>query len=152
MTAVAALLSLGDARNESGLAEVALRPMVAGDRAFVLSTWIRSYAERVRGIVRRDVYLAHEPALVERLLASSRALVACSASHEATIHGWCVVAPSSRVLHYAYTPPELRRLGLARELIRAAFGTYPTRLETSHRWPWASPRFVFVPYHAGVAP
>lgn len=131
--------------------ELALRPMVDGDLAFVMSTWMRSYAGRVQGIVRKDVFHEHHRRLAERLIASERVTVACSPTSETTIHGWCCTGNASPVLHYAYVPPELRRVGLAREMIRSSLGAYPERIDASHRWPWPSQRFVFVPYLAGVA-
>lgn len=131
--------------------EVLLRLGVPDDRAFVLATWVRSYEPRTHGSVRRDVYLEHQGKLAERLLEASPLIIACSPSHESTIHGWCCADNALAVLHYAYVPPALRGLGLARSLILASFGAYRPRIETSHRWPWASTRFVYNPYRAGVA-
>lgn len=130
--------------------DVTLRPMEPSDRACVISTWMRSAAERVRGQGPRRAFFAYEPRLAERVIDSAQVLIACSPEHASTIHGWCATSAPG-VVHYAYVPRELRRLGLAREMIRSALGSYPDRIETGHRWPWASSRFVFVHYHAGVA-
>ncbi len=131
---------------------VELRPGCADDRALVLATWMRSYAGRHKD-VRPDIYHRDHPALIKALLDSGRLDIACSPGSQNTIHGWCaspaILSPIPAI-HYVYVPHYMRGLGLARALISRALGSYPKTIETSHRWPHASMRFVFSPYHARI--
>lgn len=121
---------------------LALRRADEGDRAFIISTWVTSY--RGRADVSRGVYLAEQPRLAERLLDAHGALVVCSARRPTTIHAWACL--DGATLHFAYTTAPLRRHGLMRNLVVAALGEYPARVEVTHRLPFISPRFTWNPY------
>jgi hypothetical protein len=79
----------------------------------------------------------------------------CSPEVPSTIFAYALGVPGERaVLHYAYTVPELRNLGVQRALIAEVLGDYGPRIFTSHRWPpkggKAHPRFHFNPYRIHV--
>lgn len=129
---------------------VLLRQGRSGDRRYVVNTWVRSYRNREPKI-RADIYSRCHTQMVEYLLDQGRLIVACSPTLDTTIHGWCAAPASDKpIIHYAYVPPELAGMGLARGMIRRLLGSYPDTIETSHFWPYASRRFVYVPYHCRV--
>jgi len=119
-----------------------LRELEPHDRAFVASTWGRTC--RARMGVSKAVFVREHPAFVDTCLGHGRTLVLCSATVPSTIFGWSCGEQSR--LHYAYVVPELQHRGLGRVLIGAALGAYPVCIETTHRWPWPSARFVFNPF------
>jgi hypothetical protein len=121
---------------------LAIRGYEPGDRSFVLSTWVQS--GRLTSHTSRDVYLAHEPRLAERLVRECPVLVLCSPRRTSTILAWACI--DGDVLHFAYVVPELRRRGVLKALVVAARGEYPARVDCSHRLPFGSARFRFNPY------
>ena len=116
------------------------------DHRYVMATWMRSYGERVK--CRRDVFSKHHPSYILRLIRQSRLLIACSPDLTSTIHGWCV--GTHKMVHYLYVPPELRRKGLGKAMITNVMGSYAGMIECSHRWPFVSNRFLYVPYPEGI--
>ncbi len=121
------------------------------DRRWVVSTWVRSFAD----------YAPWGPALtrarhwcvVDAILDAAPTRVVVLASDEAarTLHAWA--AASDDALHFAYTPPDLRGHGLARRCIEAALGCYPRVIPTSHPWPFTRgvARFRWNPYALPMA-
>lgn len=128
---------------------IAIRPGVEDDLRFVMQTWIRSYKPVVK--VNEAVYDKEHPELIKRILRGAKLSVACSPDVQSTIHGWA--CGDAGVLHYAYVPSAFRGRGVARALIQSVLGSYPNKIEVSHRFhnPVASRvRFVFNPYRLGV--
>lgn len=118
---------------------LAMRPMQSEDRAFVASTWVRSY----RDASLPKAFLTGHSRVVDSLLSRVGATVLCAADEPSTLHGWA--CSEDHVLHYVYVPLELRKQGFARLLIPDA----PLVL-VSHKWPFESRRFVFNPYLVGM--
>jgi hypothetical protein len=116
---------------------ITAREMLPSDRGFVVSTWVKSSGKRNHWRV------------VDRILDGGARVVVLATG--GALHGWaCTEGP---VLHYAYVPPELRRIGLARRAIAEALGSYPDVVPVSHKWPRKSTRFRFDPYLIlGAAP
>lgn len=114
---------------------IVARAMTDADRPFVACTWARGsrYGLRTREAFR----------FVNRLLDSETTRVVVLAT-DSTVHAWA--AGCEDALHYAYVPPELRRCGLARRAITELLGSYPDRIDVTHRWPFASPRFRHSPH------
>jgi len=130
-----------------------LRPFGERDRGFFAATWGRTYRHLAK--VPEQVFRAEHPKVIDRLLLASRGVVVCSPDVPSTIFAWALGVPGDRAcLHYAYTVPELRNLGVARALITEVIGGYPSRIFCSHRWPpkggKAHPRFHFNPYRIHV--
>ena len=95
---------------------VAYRQSRDEDRAFVLSTWIRSY--KGRGIAQGlspDAYYAGQRVVAERLLDAHGATVACADDDDDVIYGWCV--SDGQIVHYAYVKRELRHCGMEETLL-----------------------------------
>jgi hypothetical protein len=130
-----------------------VRPFNERDRGFIAATWGRTYRRLSR--VPDIIFAREHPKVIDRCLAASRGVVVCSPEVPSTIYAWALGIPGEKpVLHYAYTVPELRNLGVARTLIGEVLGDYAPRIVTSHRWPprggRAHARFVFNPYRVGV--
>lgn len=108
------------------------------DRAYVVNTWARSASYRGLGL--RDTYR-----LVDRMLDNPHVRVMCLVTGR-TVHAW-VAGELDGTLHYVYVPPELRGQGIARKAIVALLGSYPFRIECTHRWPLPDKRarFQFIP-------
>lgn len=130
---------------------IPFREMGPGDRAYVASTWIAGYRGQAREHVSRDVYLAEQPKLVDRLLDAHGAVVVHSPRVERTIYGWACGEPG--VLHAVYVVPELRGQGVAKALIARATGQASGTVVCTHRWPGRTPAWVtWNPYRIGVTP
>ncbi len=127
---------MGQASVHEGLA---LRAMEPSDRAFVASTWVRSYKDASLP----KAFLTGHSRVVDSLLSRVGATVLCDAGDTNTLHGWACT--EGQVLHYVYVPMELRKQGFAKLLIPDA----PLVL-VSHKWPFDSRRFVFNPYLVGM--
>lgn len=100
---------------------VTLRPFVESDRAYVASTWQRSYADAA-GVLGadREAWRAEVSRMLAALLASGAAcVVACDEEDADTIVGWAIADRKSRTLHYVYVRAELRETGIARQLVEA---------------------------------
>lgn len=130
---------------------IAIRQSVEDDLRFVMQTWVRSYKSTSR--INETIYDKEHPELIKRILsdAKTRLVVACSPDVESAIHGWA--CGDARGLHYVYVPMAFRGRGVARELIQAVMGNYPSKIHVSHRFHSPSAnnvRFVFNPYRLGV--
>jgi hypothetical protein len=104
------------------------------DRAFILSTWLRSYKGRGMGFgVSADTYYAGQRIVCERLLDSHGATVAVADDDDDVIYGWVVT--DGQIVHYGYVKKELRNCGMEEELLSAA-GVDPSKPATqSHLIP-----------------
>ena len=93
--------------------------MVEGDRHYVLSSWLRSYAAKGRDSrdygERHSQFCDDYAPVVRGLLARSKVLIACDASTPDIIAGW--MAFEGETLHYILTKPNFRRLGVARWML-----------------------------------
>lgn len=104
------------------------------DRGFIVSTWVRSFAEYAPWTSRARTLREHWN-VADRLLdaPTSRVVVLCSVAIERTLHAWACA--DGTTLHYVYVPPELRGHGLARRVITAALDAYPETIAVTHPWP-----------------
>jgi GNAT superfamily N-acetyltransferase len=93
-----------------------LRCMRDEDRNYVLSSWLRSYAEgpEFRNVPRSVYFGLYEP-LVKQLLARSTIAVATLPDAEDVVLGWMAVEDDA--LHYVLVKPRWRKLGIARWLL-----------------------------------
>lgn len=111
-----------------------LRGMTASDRRFVAPTW--ALGAKWKGLTKDERF-----ARVDRTLAHGCRVVVLG--NGPTVHAWAAGAGGS--LFYVYVPPELRREGLARQVIVALLGSYSDSIQITHPWPWSSERFRFAP-------
>ena len=98
----------------------AFRPLAAEDRAFVLSSWLRSYrygSSFGRSFRNAEFFPGHHD-VAERVLARSSTVVAHLPDSPGVILGFLVHEPA--VLHYVYVKEQFRRLGIAWTLLAAA--------------------------------
>lgn len=124
-----------------------LRPMQPDDRAFVGSTWGKSY-ERFAPVC-RAVYLAEHRRVIDRCLDDAATMVLAPEARPTTLFGWA--CGERGVLHWAYVVPELRKNGAAKLLVCAVTGTsHAGALTISHRPPKGC-RAVWNPYVLGLA-
>lgn len=98
---------------------VAYRQSRDDDRAFILSTWLRSYKGRGMSYgVDADAYYAGERIVAERLLDAYGATIACADDDDDVIYGWVVA--DGQIVHYGYVKRELRHAGLEECLLSEA--------------------------------
>lgn len=71
-----------------------------------------------------------------------RICVLASGADLSALHAWACATPDE-LLHYVYVPLELAGNGFARQMITAAYGSYPERVVTTCPWPFKTARFVF---------
>lgn len=115
--------------------------MQSGDRRYVVSTWVRSFADNAPWSKR--LALASHWGVVDRVLDEGSRVVILG-NDSGAVHAWA--CGSGAMLHYAYVPPELRGNGMARRAISALLGDYPEHIDCSHPWPRQSRRFRWQPY------
>jgi GNAT superfamily N-acetyltransferase len=135
-------MSLELVHRESGsvVETLPLLPATEEHRAFILATWVRSYAATARKLVSRAVYTTGEPRIAERLWPKTYVLVSPDDSY--TIHAWITCEPGK--LYHIYVIPELRRKGIADALIRKLVGH---KVEYAKPWPYDAPKsWTFNPY------
>lgn len=99
---------------------VLLRPVVPGDLAYILSTWLRDLRDADPSGLPDDLWFPAHRALVERTLAdrSVAAVVACAADAPTEILGYVVAEPGV-VLEWIHVRKPLRNKGLAKRLLIA---------------------------------
>jgi hypothetical protein len=125
---------------------VAYRDSRDEDRAFILSTWMRSYKGRgMSGGVDAAAYYAGQRVVAERLLDAHGATIACADDDDDVIYGW--VISDGQIIHYGYIKRELRNCGLEECLLSEA-GVDPGRPATqSHLIPaFAGIDLAYDPY------
>lgn len=93
--------------------------MQTDDRAFMLSTWLRSFAESRAGEKLGLEYWARARDIAETLLVSCDVRVLRPTDYDRGIVAWACANPDTGRLHFAYTKRPFRRLGLAWRVIRA---------------------------------
>jgi GNAT superfamily N-acetyltransferase len=89
------------------------REMRDEDRNYVLSSWLRSYADssEFRHLARGVYFALYEP-VVKQLLKRSTVAVAYTADLPDSILGWLAV--EGDIVHYALVKPRWRKLGIGR--------------------------------------
>jgi GNAT superfamily N-acetyltransferase len=107
------------------------------DRNYVLSSWLRSYAEsrEFRHVPRPVYFRLYEPA-VKAMLERSTVVIATMPESADVVLGW--LATEGEVLHYMLVKPRWRRLGIAGHLLEGMSGL---ALEFTHEFP----TFMHVP-------
>lgn len=132
-----------------------IRPAEERHRSFILATWVRSIASTVRKTrvisgpanlgLSNQIFLTEEPKLAERFWAHS--WVVTPEDDENVIHAWACGKPGT--LYHAYTPPDLRRVGVCRSLVTYICGEgmvqYGKVLPFAHQ----PKRWVYNPYIYG---
>ncbi len=96
-----------------------IRPLREEERAFVLSSWLKSYrnAPHMR-LVDNATYYAKQAANIMAMLDCSRCLVAADPEEDTVLWGFIVVEYD--YCHYVYVKHLMRHHGLARSLWHAA--------------------------------
>ena len=135
-------LSLELVHRESGkvVEKLPIRLAQEEHRAFILATWVRSYASHARKAVPRSAYAEGEAKLAERFW--PKTFVVTSPDDDYTIHAWICCEPGH--LYHVYVIPELRRKGIADSLVRKLVGG---KVQYARPWPYDVPRnWTFNPY------
>lgn len=102
----------------------------ATDRAFVISSWVRSYEHTLIGGMLGAHYQSRWTEVVRRLLETSTTHVATSEADPDVLIGFACVAPPATI-HYLFVKPFARRKGVAQLLLSSAGITTP--FVTTHR-------------------
>lgn len=110
------------------LPEVVLREARDSDKAFLISSWLRSFAaSKLALLADSDAYFQGYRPLVEAALSRSRVLVACQKADPDAIVGWVAVEPGDVPrLHYVYVKHPFRRFGIAKRLVAPLLGAAVT--------------------------
>jgi hypothetical protein len=102
---------------EAEVLPVVIRPLDAGDVAFVARSWLKSMRKDFH-VADAGYYPVHSP-IVNGLLERGETLIAADPEALFHIYGFvCFSKPN--VLHYAYTKQLFRKVGVARRLLEAA--------------------------------
>lgn len=103
-------------------------------RAYVISTWVRSYWTKRPGI-KASIFHEYEPRMVERMFDSGMCWVLKVDKDDNTVHGWICGKPG--LLHWAHIPPELRGNGLFRAMVASVCQSKrPQCSRVQDKFPW----------------
>lgn len=97
-----------------------LRPMVPGDRSFIIDMWLKSRPRMFGRALDPRAYWRGQNRLCNGLLDSCAALVACWTEDPDFIMGWAVT--SSSAVHYVWVREDYRRTGIATDLLKPYLG------------------------------
>lgn len=93
-----------------------LRPGTREDWPYVRDTWVMSQKESRASHDAGPAFCRLQKTLVSFLLGRAQLTVCCSETAPETILGWAVTERG--VVHYVYVTLEMRRLGIAKALLR----------------------------------
>lgn len=96
--------------------DIVLRPAAKTDRAYVLEHWVRAHAHTAEAFHAGPNYLPGAWLTCESILDRSQCLIACAAKAPEVILGFAVVE-AGRIVHYVFTRENLRRQGIAKQLL-----------------------------------
>ena len=100
--------------------DLTFRPMTETDRNYVLSTWLRSYAETYEarlffdGPTRGQFFDVYQP-VVKGLLDRGTVTVACLPENEDVVVGW--ICTEGETVLYLVVKPKFRGVGVAGKLL-----------------------------------
>ncbi len=127
--------------------EMFLRAMQGSDLNYIRNSWIRNYQPFAK--VSSGIFTRNHPRIIDELLSSRSAstVVACTGDDPMVVHGWAC-GETDGPLHWVFVPYPLRGRGIARELIKAVLGGYPTNINVTHRFKSydSASRFSYNPY------
>lgn len=101
---------------------VELRRIKPKDRAFIFSSWLRSFRDApFAKNISNTIYFEHHHELIERLLDESEVIIACDKNDPDTICGFICAQMIDGIftIHYIYTKHTYRRLGIGEYLLNA---------------------------------
>ena len=119
-----------------------IRDAMPEDLNYIMGTWLGSHLSNFPGRNRASARRSFQAYSKTLLLSAPK--ISVMVSGRDVLHAWAMAEPG-KMLHFAYVPKDLWGNGLGRQVITAAFGSYPERIACSYRWPYASSRFVFKP-------
>lgn len=108
---------------------ILLRAPKAEDINFIYSSWLKSYRNSEDASrMSNEVYYGHHKKVIEQLLQTSNAVIACNPADPDQVYGYTIfqVVNGVMVIHYTYTKFTFRKLGIAKEMIHANFPTLGT--------------------------
>ncbi len=117
-------------REQDTLASLPICKATNEHRSFILSTWVKSYANQARNQGIQQFYAEYEPAIAE-----SRWMDCLVVTDDTgfTVHAWACGHRGQ--LWHCYVVPELRRLRVATTLIQHACGQLA---EYARPWPYSA--------------
>ena len=110
-------------------------------RSFIISTWLKSYRSQARKQGIQEFYDKHEPEIAESRWQDCLVL---TDEGGFTVYAW--VCGQEGSLYHVYVIPELRHIGVCRELSGVACGK---DYDLARPWPYRTSRRVN-PYLLGV--
>lgn len=97
-----------------------LRPAEESDRNFILGSWINANRNTTPRALDSDVYNRGHNKLCNALLDRCACLIAAFPEDHSYILGWAVT--SSSAVHYVWVRKEMRRQGIAKDLLKPYLG------------------------------
>lgn len=102
---------------------VAIRSMHAGDKNFLLATWLRSlfYGDSVFSAMKKNTFMLKYKQVIDMIINNPKTsvLVACLKEEPEVILGYSVLCPELKSVHWVYIKRSWRNIGLARDLTPA---------------------------------
>ena len=102
--------------------QVRLRPATPEDVNFIFSSWLKSYRNSLAASkIENPINFAEEHKLIEKLLKTSKVVVACNNSDSNQLYGYIVTSEVAGIycVHMLYVKHTFRRLGIGRILLNS---------------------------------
>jgi hypothetical protein len=144
---------MSDSLDKSNL--VAIREVVADDKAFILATFLRGlyYGDGWFRDIPKDIFMKEYHKLAEHLLTKegTQIVVAClREDHDVilsyAILGWEPYAKSPNKLHFVFTKSAWRKIGLAKSLVPNTINTVTHLTKTGQMLMKKHPSIIFNPF------
>lgn len=102
-----------------------IRPGQESDYPLIYATWLRSQYHGSPWFSKIDskAFFDNYKGFVERRLATSKIVVACSDKDPDVVFAYAVISPDDTTLHYIYTKRAWRKLGIAKSLLPSTIST-----------------------------
>lgn len=105
------------------MSDILIRKFKEEDKAFIMSTWLRSYKHNsfFTKKLTNTVYYKYHHDIINRILARADILIACDTQSPETIFGYAVFEEPG-IVHYAYVKKAFRGMGIFSKLIEPLKG------------------------------
>jgi ribosomal protein S18 acetylase RimI-like enzyme len=101
---------------------IRLRPVIDDDTAFIFNSWLKSYRFSHFGEkITNTIYFTEHHKILEKLMASSKVLIACNQEDPSQVYGYIVGGELDGiiVLHFIYVKHTFRNMGIGKTLLDA---------------------------------
>ena len=115
------------------------------DISFIYASWLNSYRNDsyIGMSVRKTIFYREYQTIIDSILGRGKVIVAVKPDETNIIYGYIIYEP--KVLHYVFVKEAFRRLGICKELLRAA-GSPQTATHKTRSTEFLDTKFTYNPF------